>query len=96
METTCDLGITRVILGAVKTAVSLPGDLFESAERYREAEGLSRSELYANALREFLADRSDQSIREQLNTVYPKQNTEPAVDPVLAALQAATVDNEEW
>ena len=45
------IGYTGVILHRVKTAVSIPDDVFEAAERLATERNVSRSELYAAALR---------------------------------------------
>jgi len=39
----------------VKTAISIPDDVFEDAERLARRLGHSRSQLYSRALREFVA-----------------------------------------
>lgn len=39
----------------MKTAVSIPDDLFAEADRAAQRLGWSRSQVYAQALREFLA-----------------------------------------
>ena len=41
----------------MKTAVSVPDELFERADRLAERLSISRSELYSKALAEFLARR---------------------------------------
>lgn len=53
----------------MKTAVSLPDALFEEAERLARRLKLSRSELYATALREFLARNSPDCVTEQIDRV---------------------------
>ena len=45
--------ITVVILAAMKTAVSIPDDVFEQADRLAGELRVSRSELYATALRSY-------------------------------------------
>src|SRR5215204_1165295 len=46
----------------MKTAVSLPDDVFESVERLRKLTNRQRSEVYADALREYVARHSDDEI----------------------------------
>ena len=46
--------VTVVILPPMKTATSIPDDVFEGAERTASALGLSRNELYASGVREFI------------------------------------------
>jgi predicted transcriptional regulator len=41
----------------MKTAISVPDELFERADRIAERLSISRSELYSKALAEFLARR---------------------------------------
>ncbi len=82
----------------MKTAISIPDELFGAAEQAAKRLGLSRSELYRKALRRFLAQHDDRAVTEALNEVYSAE-FEPArlgLDPELARLQAASLDREEW
>lgn len=49
------VGITRVILSPVKTAISLPDDVFRAVEAAAKRLKVSRSELFARAAVRFLA-----------------------------------------
>lgn len=51
----------------MKTAISLPDDLFLQAEEFAKRLGISRSELYANALREFIVMRQQNDLTERIN-----------------------------
>lgn len=51
----------------MKPAISLPDDLFVLADEYATTLGLSRSELYATALREFIASRQRDDLTERIN-----------------------------
>ena len=53
----------------MKTAISLPDDVFSSAERLAKRLKLSRSELYSRALAEFLARHSSDEITDSWNSV---------------------------
>ncbi len=53
-----DFGITTVILWLVKTAVSLPDDLFERAETEAAKRGMTRSGFYAEAIESYISSRS--------------------------------------
>lgn len=77
----------------MKTAVSLPDPLFEEAERVAARLGLSRSELYARAISKFVREQSGDAITEAINRVV--QKLPPALDPVLARLQAASLATDE-
>jgi hypothetical protein len=50
-----------------KTAVSLPQDVFEGCEQVAAELGISRSELYARALREMLRTRKTVAARARLD-----------------------------
>ena len=51
----------------MKTAVSLPDDLFAIAERLAAQRGISRSELYATALRAYVAEHASDDLRERID-----------------------------
>ena len=81
----------------MKTAISLPDTLFERAERAASRLNLNRSQLYAQALEEFL-DRTDpERITAAFNAVYSTESSE--LDPVLWQMQSLTLleeDDDEW
>jgi metal-responsive CopG/Arc/MetJ family transcriptional regulator len=56
----------------VKTAVSLPDDLFRLAEATARRLRVSRSELYAKAIAEFLKQHDANTITERLNNLYSR------------------------
>jgi metal-responsive CopG/Arc/MetJ family transcriptional regulator len=78
----------------MKTAISLPDALFQAAEQYAQDKGLSRSELYAQALAYFLHVRRYASITDELNQVYGDESSE--IDPVVANAQTRAVTKEAW
>ena len=65
----------------MKTAVSIPNDVFDEAEQLARERQISRSELYTIALRKFIAD--DALVTERLNQIHgtPDSPDEHAVDP---------------
>lgn len=78
----------------MKTAISIPDDLFQQAEREARRLGLSRSELYARAVRAWLESNRDSAITEALDQVYATEGSE--LDPVLASVQALSLPPERW
>ncbi len=54
----------------MKTAISIPDDLFISAENTAKKLGIPRSQLFAKALEEFIQNHSKEKITEKLNEVY--------------------------
>lgn len=53
----------------MKTAVSVPNEVFERAERLARRLKLSRSELYSRALREYLGRHSPDEVTQALDAV---------------------------
>lgn len=78
----------------MKTAISLPDALFESADALAEELGLSRSALYARAVEEFLARHRDRDITARLDEVY--RDHSGTLDPALRAAQGRSVASSEW
>jgi metal-responsive CopG/Arc/MetJ family transcriptional regulator len=79
----------------MKTALSLPDDLFESAERLAQRLGLSRSQLYQQAIRIYLEQHDEANITEALNQVYAREGT-ARLDPLLDRMQKSVLDEESW
>ena len=78
----------------MKTAISLPDELFESADALADRLGMSRSQLYARAVEEYLAKHRDQDITARLNDVYADE--ESGLDPALRRAQTRTQRSTEW
>lgn len=78
----------------MKTAISLPDDLFQMAEAAARKLNISRSRLYATAISEFLERRRTRNITKRLNSVYDKESS--GLDPVLHSAQLHSVDKEKW
>ncbi|MBI5197535.1 MAG: ribbon-helix-helix protein, CopG family [Nitrospirae bacterium] len=60
----------------MKTAISLPDDLFEMVEELSEELHLSRSRIFSDAVRDYIAKRRSEEILRQLNEVYSEAETE--------------------
>ncbi len=89
-------GITRVILTRMKTAISIPDEIFEQAERLAKTRGWSRSELYANAVSAFVNSERFSGVREKLDAVYGDDGQDSAVEPLLASAQARSIAKKKW
>ncbi len=86
--------IPRYYHGVMKVAISLPDDIFASAEKLAHRMRVSRSQLYVQALEEYLAKREDSRVTEQLDAVYAAE-PEP-MDPALMAAQLGSIGREAW
>lgn len=78
----------------MKTAISIPDEVFESAERLAEEAGISRSELYVTALRSYIEEQQGLKVMEKLNKIYGKEKSK--LDPVLKKLQSKVMRREKW
>ncbi|HJS44488.1 MAG TPA: hypothetical protein VJ755_13540 [Gemmatimonadales bacterium] len=57
----------------MKTAISIPDELFSSADALARKLGMSRSRLFATALTEYLAKHRTARVTERLNEVYASE-----------------------
>ncbi len=78
----------------MKTAISIPEPIFEEAEGLAKRLGMSRSELYATAVAQFVEAHREEAIIAALNEVYAENDSE--VDSVLNQLQWLALPHEEW
>lgn len=79
----------------MKTAISLPDDLFASVDALASRLGMSRSGLIAVALTEFIAKHRAAKVSERLDAVYAAE--ESRVDPSVAAAQRHAIrGGTEW
>jgi len=78
----------------MKTAVSVPDDLFALAEAAARRLRVSRSQLYATALSEFLDRQQTNAVTERLNEVYSRRPAK--VDPALHRAQMRSLDKDSW
>jgi metal-responsive CopG/Arc/MetJ family transcriptional regulator len=56
----------------MKTAVSLPDQLYAEAEKTAQSLGIPRSQLFARALEEFIEHHKRSNVTERLNQVYSR------------------------
>jgi metal-responsive CopG/Arc/MetJ family transcriptional regulator len=78
----------------MKIALSIPDELFESAETLSKRLGVSRSRLYATALADFVAKHRSRKVTERLNAVYADQESRLA--PTVRRLQRRSLERNEW
>ena len=78
----------------MKTAVSVPDDLFRQAEVAARRLRVSRSELYAKAIAEFLSRQRGNAITERLNDVYSRHPAK--VDSGLHRAQLRSLEQDAW
>lgn len=79
----------------MKTAVSIPDDIFQEADRLAAELGHSRSQLYSRALREYIACHSPDRVTEALNAVYAEPEDESELE-FLEMTSRETFGRSEW
>ncbi len=78
----------------MKTAISLPDEVFERAELAAKRLNVSRSELYSRALSEYLARHTDSEVTAAINAAISEAG-QPG-DRVISAHGARRVLESEW
>jgi metal-responsive CopG/Arc/MetJ family transcriptional regulator len=79
----------------MKTAVSLPDAVFLAAERLAKRARKSRSQLYAEALAEYLVRHSPDEVTAAMNRVIDEIGASPP-DPFLARAGQRVFEGSEW
>ena len=77
----------------MKTAISIPDDLFADAEQLARELKKSRSRLYGDALREYVARHSSQSITETLDRLCDEVECRSELARTAAR---RTLERSEW
>lgn len=78
----------------MKTAVSIPDDVFQEAEQLATDLQTSRSQLYSRALQEFVARHAPDRVTEAMNRVLDEVGTE--VDEFTRRAARNVLKRVEW
>lgn len=78
----------------MKTAVSIPDELFAEAERFARRFGKSRSQLYREALSEYLLRRDPEAVTRAMDDSLSK--IDPARDQWLAEAGRQALKRSDW
>jgi metal-responsive CopG/Arc/MetJ family transcriptional regulator len=82
----------------MKISLTLPNDLFDSAEKLVEERGVSRSSLYAEAMRFYLKQQGADKVMVRLNAYYATEDSR--MDSGLRKAQAVSLrkatQTDEW
>jgi metal-responsive CopG/Arc/MetJ family transcriptional regulator len=78
----------------MKTAISIPDVIFQRAERLARRLKKSRSQLYAEAVAEYVRRHDPDSITAQMNQVCENLDTSP--DSFLASASRRILEQSEW
>ena len=78
----------------MKTAISVPDEIFEDAERLAVRLGKSRSQLYAEAMAEYLTRHEPETVTERIDEVLDSI-AEPE-DPFVTETTRTILEKIEW
>jgi len=80
----------------MKTAISVPDDVFHKAERLARTAGRSRSELYSAALREYVWKHSPDDVTDAVNRVVHELGERGLSDAFAKAAAMRTLEAADW
>jgi len=78
----------------MKTAISIPDEVFETAEELANRLGKSRSQLYTQAISGYIKKYRQVNVTEMLDKIY--SNIDSSLEPPLRKLQSRSLLKDEW
>ena len=78
----------------MKTAISIPDEVFTQAEKFAHGHSMTRSALFTVAVDEYIHHHREENVTQKLDQVYATENS--SLDPVFARLQSLSLPKEEW
>jgi metal-responsive CopG/Arc/MetJ family transcriptional regulator len=78
----------------MKTAISIPDKMFRSADALAKRLGMTRSQLYTNAIAEFMSKHQSRHLTSRLDAVYSEEDS--SLSSNLVRLQLKSLPHEEW
>jgi len=78
----------------VKTAISIPNELFKRAERLARQTKRSRSRIFSDALKEYLARHTPDSVAEGMNKACSELGA--AKDEFVSTAAGRVLQRSEW
>lgn len=78
----------------MKTAVSIPDDIFQGAERLAKRTKRSRSRLFSDALQEYLARHTPDKVTQAMNMALAEVSE--TSDGFVSASAGRVLERSEW
>jgi predicted transcriptional regulator len=78
----------------MKIAISIPNEIFAEAEALARQRHKSRSELYRDALKEYIDRHDSSAVTEAMNRVCASLDTRPEL--VMSAVANRILEQNEW
>lgn len=87
-------GNTLVILPNMKTAISIPNDVFELSEKLAKRLKVSRSRIFAMGIKKLAEEHDEEELIARINAVCEKVDT--SLDPFWKKAQSKILEKNEW
>jgi metal-responsive CopG/Arc/MetJ family transcriptional regulator len=78
----------------MKTAISIPDEVYHSADQLAKRLGMSRSELYSKAVSNYINAHKNEAVTKALDQIYAKEKSK--IDPVINVMQLRSLPKEGW
>ena len=78
----------------MKTAISIPDPIFQSAEIMAQQLAISRSELFTKAISEYIETHKYQDVMESLNKIYADESS--SLDKEFTEMQFHSIEKDVW
>jgi metal-responsive CopG/Arc/MetJ family transcriptional regulator len=78
----------------MKTAISIPDQIFQAAEGLAHRLGMSRSQLYAEAVTQYMESHKNQDVTKILDNIYAAEDS--SIEDELNSMQMRSIPKEEW
>ena len=78
----------------MKTAISVPNDIFELSERLAKKLKVSRSKIFAMGVEKLGKEFEADDVTAKLNEFYSQEKAE--IDPVILKMAMLSLPKEEW
>ena len=78
----------------MKTAISVPDEIFELSEQLAKKLKVSRSKIFAMGVKKLAEEHDDDQVTARLDEFYSKEKAE--IDPVVMKMAVLSLPKDEW
>ncbi len=78
----------------MKTAISIPDEIYFAADHLAKRLGMSRSEFYSKAVSNFITAHQNEAVTKSLDEIYEKESS--SIDPFINLIQLRSISREDW
>jgi len=80
----------------MKTAISIPDQDFQAAEKLAKRLNMSRSQLYQAAIMTFVAQHSEDRVTEALNEIFRIEGNNSQLPEDVKRMQSQSLGKDNW